>query len=133
MKKLRYLKTESGGTKSLGHITIEDAKNIKLNTTTGTKIGTAATQKIGFLGATPVVQGTAYTQTYSTGNKTVANPTATAIGDLGSTTTTPWGYDSEAHADSVHTAIDALIADNLDLRQAITSLIDDLQALGLVG
>ena len=39
-------------------LTMGDAGNIILNTTTGTKIGTAADQKIGFLGATPVIQQT---------------------------------------------------------------------------
>lgn len=37
-------------------ITMGDAKNVILNTTTGTKIGTATTQKLGFWNATPVVQ-----------------------------------------------------------------------------
>src|ERR1051326_7158500 len=41
---------------SSGGITMADAKNIVLNTTTGTQIGTATTQKLGFFGATPVVQ-----------------------------------------------------------------------------
>ena len=39
-------------------ITIADAKNIVLNTTTGTKIGTATTQKLSFWNATPIVQPT---------------------------------------------------------------------------
>lgn len=43
---------------SSGHITIADAKNIVVNATTGTKIGTAASQKLGFYNATPVVQRT---------------------------------------------------------------------------
>jgi hypothetical protein len=34
-----------------------DAKNITLNATTGTKIGTATNQKLGFYNATPIVQG----------------------------------------------------------------------------
>lgn len=37
-------------------MTIADATNIALSTTTGTKIGTATTQKLGFFNATPVVQ-----------------------------------------------------------------------------
>lgn len=37
-------------------ITISDAKNIVLNTTTGTKIGTATSQKLGFWAVTPIVQ-----------------------------------------------------------------------------
>lgn len=46
-----------------GNTTVADAKNIVLNTTTGTQIGTANTQKAGFWGATPIVQpaGTAET------------------------------------------------------------------------
>lgn len=38
---------------------LADAGNIQVGTTTGTKIGTATTQKIGFFNATPVVQPTA--------------------------------------------------------------------------
>jgi hypothetical protein len=39
-----------------GGITINDAANITVNETTGTKLGTATTQKIGFWNATPSVQ-----------------------------------------------------------------------------
>jgi hypothetical protein len=42
-----------------GLFTIADALNIEVGTTTGTKIGTATTQKIGFYDATPVVRPTA--------------------------------------------------------------------------
>lgn len=41
-----------------GLLTFADAVNLAFNDTTGTKIGTAATQKIGFWNATPVVQPT---------------------------------------------------------------------------
>jgi len=37
-------------------ITISDAVNLVLNTTTGTKIGTATTQKLAFYNSTPIVQ-----------------------------------------------------------------------------
>jgi hypothetical protein len=42
-----------------GLFTIADALNIAVGTTTGTKIGTATTQKLAFFNATPVVQPTA--------------------------------------------------------------------------
>ena len=42
------------------NLTITD-KDIALSTTTGTKIGTATTQKLGFFNATPVVQQSATT------------------------------------------------------------------------
>jgi hypothetical protein len=44
-----------------GHLTMSDAKNIVVNTSTGTKIGTATGQKIGFFNATPVNQPDAVT------------------------------------------------------------------------
>jgi len=48
------------GTTTLNQtLTLADAVNIVLNTSTGTKIGTATTQKLGFYNATPVVQPTA--------------------------------------------------------------------------
>ncbi len=37
-------------------LAVGDGQNIQLGTTTGTKIGTATTQKIGFFNATPVQQ-----------------------------------------------------------------------------
>jgi hypothetical protein len=42
-------------------LTLADAVNIAVNTTTGTKIGTATTQKLSFYNATPVVRPTAPT------------------------------------------------------------------------
>lgn len=48
--------TFSGLLTANGGITFGDAQNIAFNATTGTKIGTATTQKIGFWNATPVVQ-----------------------------------------------------------------------------
>jgi hypothetical protein len=87
---------------------------------------------LGFFGATPVNQPDAYTQTYSTPDRTIANPTGVSMGDLVATNG-GWGASTEANFDKITTAVDQLIADNLDLRQAITALIDDLQELGLVG
>lgn len=40
------------------HLAITEAKNIVLGTTTGTKIGTSASQKLGFYDATPIVKPT---------------------------------------------------------------------------
>ena len=41
-----------------GGLTFADANNIAFNTTTGTKIGTATSQKLAFWNATPIVQPT---------------------------------------------------------------------------
>jgi hypothetical protein len=42
---------------STGTVTLPDAANVVLNATTGTKIGTATTQKLAVYGSTPIVQG----------------------------------------------------------------------------
>jgi hypothetical protein len=49
-----------------GHLTFGDGVNIVTNTTTGSKFGTANTQKIGFWGATPVIQDTGWAITNKT-------------------------------------------------------------------
>lgn len=70
-----------------------------------------------------------YTQTYSTPDRTISNPTATVVGDLGNGAS---GASSTGNFDKIEDAIDKLIADNLDLRKAVTALIDDLQTVGIL-
>lgn len=53
--------TSTGNIVASANLAITDAKNVVLATTTGTKIGTATTQKLGFFNATPVVQPAANT------------------------------------------------------------------------
>jgi len=48
----------NGTFRSNGNFTLSDANNIILGTTTGTKIGTATTEKIGFWNKTPIIQPT---------------------------------------------------------------------------
>jgi hypothetical protein len=59
-----------------GDVQIADAKNLVLNTTTGTKIGTATNQKLGFWNATPVVQ-----QTTGVAAATVVQNSGNAVND----------------------------------------------------
>ena len=65
-----------------GSLTIADAQNVILNTTTGTKIGTATSQKLGFWNATPIVQPTTAVAaaTFVTNTSLIANDTATFDG-----------------------------------------------------
>ena len=51
--------TINGNITISGLVSLPDASNVQLGTGTGTKIGTATTQKIGFYNATPAVQPTA--------------------------------------------------------------------------
>ncbi len=55
--------TQTISNKTLETTTMSDAANIVLNTTTGTKIGTGTTQKLGFFNATPIVQPAANADT----------------------------------------------------------------------
>jgi hypothetical protein len=48
--------TINGNITASGLVNLEEASNVQLGTITGTKIGTATTQKIGFYDSTPVVQ-----------------------------------------------------------------------------
>ena len=66
----------SAGTVTLNTTLALNAQNISTDTTTGTKIGTATTEKIGFFNATPVVQPTAVA------NATDAAPVITQLNAL---------------------------------------------------
>jgi hypothetical protein len=70
-----------------GTVTLADAANIVLNTTTGTKIGTATTQKLGFYNSTPVVQPntTGTTTGFTAGGGSAVDSAATFTGNTGST------------------------------------------------
>jgi len=71
-------------------ITFGDAVNVVLNTSTGTKIGTATTQKLAFFNSTPVVQQSAIaniTTTASSGTLPTANGSITITNAASATTT----------------------------------------------
>lgn len=86
---------------------------------------------VGFYGVTPTTRPSAYTQTYSTADKTHANATQTAVATTGASNVTPFGYTTSAQANDIVTQLNNARADILDLKQLVNSIIDDLQALGL--
>ena len=71
---------------SCGQFTLNDS-NVVLGTTTGSKIGTATTQKLGFWDATPIVQpsSTGQNSGFTTGVGTHVHEVSTFTGGLGST------------------------------------------------
>jgi hypothetical protein len=77
----------TGSVRFSGGIDLADAKNIGFGTTTGTKIGTATNQKIGFWNVTPVVQpATTGTATgFTAGVGTGVNDVSTFTGGTGAT------------------------------------------------
>jgi hypothetical protein len=118
----------------------------------GTVLFQMNTTGIGLLGAAPVAQGSAYTQTFSTADKTHASPTA--VNPAAVTEYTPHaagatavtsnaGTDLDTTAAALNTLVDecqvletelsAVIVDLADVKALVNSVIDDLQALGLVG
>jgi hypothetical protein len=115
-------------------VTLADACNLALGTTTGTKIGTATTQKIGFWNATPIVQPSAYTQTYNTPARTVNAYTTDAessayTGINNAQAGTPYAQLTDLN--SLRVAYENLRASHDNLLQVVTALIDDHQAIGL--
>lgn len=76
-----------------GNITLADGTNIVVNTTTGTQIGTAVTQKVGFWGATPIVQPASADQA-----SCPAGGTGAAAG----------GWDTAGHRDAAILLINAM-------------------------
>ena len=111
------------GTFADDNITITDAKNIVVGTTTGTKIGTATGQKIGFYNTTPVVQGAALTAQSTTLTHTAPGTEDFAIAAL--TQTSPFGF---AAGDEGHTVLKVIA--NLQTRLAEVEA--RLEAIGIV-
>src|SRR3990167_8084793 len=64
-------------------IQILDGRNIQLGQTTGTKIGTSATDKLGFYNKTPIIQrsGSAQAQVLGTADSTYSANEVTLIND----------------------------------------------------
>jgi hypothetical protein len=99
-----------------GNLQIADARNVILGTTTGTKIGTTTTQKLGFWNATPVVQPTA-----------VADITTTATsGSL----PTPDG--SVTIADATTPTVTELLEYCVELEAKLEAALGHLRTLGLI-
>lgn len=78
-----------------------------------------------------LVTAAAYTQTYTTAARTVPDATVAAVVTTGAGLAS-YGF-TQAQADAIPVAINALAADVLALKKVLTALIDDLQALNVVG
>jgi hypothetical protein len=72
-----------------------------------------------------------FTLTYSTAADTVPAATVAAVPTTSSTTTTPYGYSTQAQADDIPVAINALTADVLALRKVIVALVNVLVSADL--
>ena len=86
---------------------------------------------LAFYGSVPAGQPAAYTLTYSTAVRTVPAATAAAVVTTAATLVA-YGY-TQAQADSIPVAINAMQADMLELKKLIVSLINDLSTTSGVG
>lgn len=75
---------------------LQEGRNIQLGKTTGTKIGTEITQKLGFYNTTPIAQRSGSVQA--------------AVATTSSTQTTPYGYTTATQADAIVTLVNELRA-----------------------
>jgi hypothetical protein len=85
---LKFTTTNSGEKIVFGKdLDVSGDHDFIIGTSTGTKIGTATSQKIGFFNATPVVQqsGTGETSEFTAGTGTTARADSTFTGAVGST------------------------------------------------
>ena len=129
--------------------TLAEGVDFAVGTATGTKIGTGATQKLGFFGATPVVQPSALTQTFSTADATHANRTATAhtypgsgnlfdavaadlLINIRTDSTANAVADTVVNIKSLADNLNQNIADLADTAAFVNSIADKLQDLGIL-
>ena len=77
-----------------GSIQMDGGANINLSTTTGTKIGTATNQLLGFYNASPIAQP--------------ASANQAAVATTAATQTTPYGYSTQAQADAIITLLNEM-------------------------
>lgn len=102
-----------------GTITLAEAANIVVGTTTGTKIGTATSQKLGFYNATPVIQPAA------AGQGAVAAPTAYSAHASGAV---PVVSNAATDLDTTAAALATLVTEVTNLRTLVdamrTALVD---------
>jgi len=86
---------------------------------------------LGFYGVAAVARPSAYTQTYATADKTHAAMTSAAM-PAGGTGAAAGAWDTAANRDQAIAEFAALRADVIDAKNLINSVIDDLQALGIL-
>jgi hypothetical protein len=87
----------------------------------------------GFYNTTPVVRPPAYTLTFATKARTLPANTAIAVGTTGALNVgVLYAYATQAQADAIPVAINALLADLDATKKVLAQAIGDLQSVGLL-
>lgn len=118
------------GTVTVPGLTISDATDLTISSTTGSKIGQAGS-KLGFFGVTPVIRPTVLTQTYNTTSATHA-AMVSAAAPAGGVGVAAGGWSTAANRDLAIASINNLRTDVINLKNFLNALVDQLQALGLL-
>jgi hypothetical protein len=123
-------------TGGIGATSIFLGGNLITDTSTGMKIGTGTTQKLGFWNATPVVRPSAFTQTFATAARTVnaytSDPESSAYTGIDNAQAGTV-YAKLTDLNSLRTAYETLRAMAENMQQVVNALIDDHQSIGLCG
>lgn len=90
-----------------------------------------AVDTLGFFAVTPSARPAAYTQTYATAARTHPALTSNAM-PAGGTGAAAGGWDTAANRNTAIAEFAALRTDVTDLKNLVNSIIDDLQAYGLL-
>lgn len=131
---------------SASDLTMSEGNDIATGTVTGSIIAKTNLQKLGFYGATPIVQPATITQTYSTTSSTHAARTAATLTDNsgGTADTTIAAITNAANAGSADVGptanaiadlaaqVNNLKTDGDNTAQVVNDLIDKLQTLGII-
>jgi len=92
----------------------------------GYSVGTAATDKVGFYGATPAVQPAA------TAQSAIATTAITTVVTTAATSTTPYGFTTSTQADAIVAAVNSLIS-RVSADVTLTNQVrSDLVTLGII-
>ena len=117
--------------KITNHVSIASAHHAKY--TDGEAVDAInAALSMAFFAATKITKPSAYTQTYATADKTHSAETSADF-PVGGTGTAAGGWDTAANTLSALNRVIAKSRDVANLKQLVNAIIDDLQALGLVG
>jgi len=103
--------------------TMDDGANVAVGSSTGTKLGTSASQKMGFWNATPVVQPTALTVQLT--GITHAEPGTPDYAIQGMTNSAPYGFVTQDEGNSLLKVV-------ANLQTRLSELETKLQTIGVI-
>jgi len=107
-------------------ITFAELANMSLGATTGTKLGTTTTEKLGIWGATPIVRPTALTTALTTVTYTTPGTPDYALQDLiDSGAGSAWGFATQDEGNSLLSVV-------ANLQTRINELETKLKAVGVI-